>query len=89
MAWLEDAIRENRVPTTYEMDEVDPNDPDKDTVMIQCHNGHWNRWTNYEPMKHPRVECQQEGCEIRLYDSRSICSLRTWNPNRKRKRGEQ
>lgn len=86
MAWLKDAIAENRVPTTQEMDEVDPNDPDAYTVMIQCYEGHWNRWPNYESGQDKRVNCQAEGCTSRLYQSNTICSLRSWDPKRKKAR---
>ena len=85
MAWLEDAIKENRIPTTEEMDEVDPNDPNKDTVMIMCYNSHWNRWPNYKPWNKERKTCTEPGCDQRLFDSSTICSLRTWDPKRKTK----
>jgi hypothetical protein len=88
MAYLDKAIAENRVPTAAEMDEVDLTDPDHDTVMIMCYEGHWNKWLHHEAGKHPRVECQTEGCDSRLYQSRTIVSLRSWNPARKPKKGE-
>lgn len=82
MAWLREAIKEGRAPTTDEMDERDRSDPNHDTVMVMCNNGHWCRWNKHEPGEKTRRECGE--CVTTAFDTRTMCSLRTFDPKRAR-----
>lgn len=85
MAWLEDAIRENRVPTTNEMDEFDPDAPHAYDVYKQC--GECGEWSIYDT----RVVYSQEErqrcplCNSSMLVTSSIISYRTFNAERAKK----
>lgn len=75
-------MSENRIPTTYEMDGLFTEEDIKNrhTVVFQCTNCRkWTQHKNWIPgIGNRHVPCI--GCGLTTYDSRSIQSLRTYNP---------
>ncbi len=63
-------------------------------VMILCWDcNHWNKWTPTSNEKGysyflDKIHRKCENCGSGKFDWHSICSIETWDPKRKRKRGK-
>lgn len=77
---------EQGIMTTFEMDELVTREDilQKDYIVMQCVN--CNKWTKmkHQPLKTEFVDCSN--CGQRRYDSTSLKSVRTYDPDKDNKR---
>lgn len=71
---IQHAIRQGRVPTTAEMDEMCDGCRGLQVLCLSC--GQWHHFIG-------SLDDQVCACGNTKFDTRSLVSERTWNPNRK------